>query len=92
MRRPDSDAGRPLAGRGRASRRGLVGSLWQPGAAARGESHRGPAAAASPSSGGPGSALGVRRFGESDPLLVTAGPTGLEPSWEDTCGRFRTVQ
>lgn len=73
-RRPDSDAGRPLADPGRARRLGLAGAVPESGAVARGESHPGPAAAASPSSGGPRSALGARLSGGSDPWLVTAGP------------------
>lgn len=90
-RRPDSDAGRPLADPGRVRRLGLAGAVPESGAAARGESHPGPAAAASPSSGGPRSALGARLSGGSDPWLVTAGPRGPEPSGKDTCGHFRTV-
>lgn len=66
-RRPDSDGARPLAGPGRARLPGLAGFVQAPGAAARGESHPGPAAAASPSSGGPGSALGALQCGGSDP-------------------------
>ena len=91
-RRPDSDAGRPLAGRDRVQRLGQAGAVGRPGAATRGESHPGPAAAASPSSDGPRSALGARPYGGSDPWWVTPGSEVPEPRWEDTWGRFRMAR
>lgn len=66
-RRPDSDAGRPLAGPGRARRPAPAWPARGPAAATRGESHPGPVAASWPSSGGLRNVLDARRSGGSDP-------------------------
>lgn len=66
-RRPDSDAGRPLAGLGRALRPAPAWAAGAPAASARDGSHPGPAAASWPSSGELRNVLGARRFAGSDP-------------------------
>lgn len=66
-RRPDSDAGRPLAGPGRALRPAPAWAAGAPAASARDGSHPGLAAASWPSSGGLRNVLGARRSAGSDP-------------------------